>query len=148
MMDVITVSPFSTFATIETTFMIAHLPILTGNSFYIFCCVLTHQMRLPLCFFRMVGACKPEDSWVCKWQRIGKYLLNQSREHSDKWQIFQFQFISKKVSTPFLFLDVSQQLLFAICKLTQSPTETGTQASVKELFLKLLVHFCELTLFR
>jgi transcription elongation factor SPT4 len=23
-------------------------------------------------FDGMIGACKPEDSWVCKWQRISK----------------------------------------------------------------------------
>ena len=25
-------------------------------------------------FEGMVGACKPDDSWVCKWQRISKSL--------------------------------------------------------------------------
>ncbi|CAB4059904.1 SUPT4H1 [Lepeophtheirus salmonis] len=24
-------------------------------------------------FDGMIGSCKPEDSWVCKWQRIGRF---------------------------------------------------------------------------
>lgn len=39
--------------------------------------VLVIYICCALCGFRMIAAMSPEDSWVCKWQRISKFLVTE-----------------------------------------------------------------------
>ena len=34
-------------------------------------------------FEGMIASCKPEDSWVCKWQRISKFTKGVGLKHDD-----------------------------------------------------------------
>ena len=58
-------------------------------------------------FDGMIASCKPEDSWVCKWQRICKY-------HSRNLDVLKFFFLIHFSNILFLFLAKFKQGIYAV----------------------------------